>query len=458
MRSRWLALVACMGCGGGAAAVADAPGPSGPDATTVQVAQAISVSADPSKVKYPDDYLVTPTPATLVDPYCGLAHDPAVFPADYVGAFPLPPLRGAPLPASVGLSVQMKDFWKAGLKNVALNYACNGSIHDSFPISLARLKQLGASQVSLVTFDRTFDATATSPVFDPNDEQISPSELAYIGNTVASAGLASVLYMQISLPDEKGGNLPSAPTVAYYGALLDGYTTRVVAQAQAAQAAHIGAMTLNWIEYCVDFNFHPELVDTYAAKLGAALPQVRAAFTGKVLLVDHCLSADLTKLMPLITSVDGIVVEVQTQVLTPTEDQAPTVDLLLAKYNAFLDGIKTRWGGTGKPITLLTTIQSHRQFFETGWIEDTPYPCTPDCVETHLSIDFSVQAMGYEALLEAVKAKQAAGLSIAFVEPSGYWETDDLLPEPGYPWVFPNMAHTIRNKPAEAIVYQWFHH
>jgi hypothetical protein len=466
MRSRWLVLVAGMGCGGGAgsvpdaaiAAVPDAPGPTAPDATTVQLAQALSVSADPGKVKYPDDYLVAPMPATVVDPYCGITRDPEIFPADYLGAFPLPAVRGAPFPASVALSVQMKDYWKAGLNHAQLNFGCTGSLHQAFMSSLARLKQLGAAQVALVTFDRTFDATASSPAFDPNDEQIEPSELAFIGSAATSAGLSSVLYMQVSLPDEKGNNLPSAPTVAYFGALLDGYTTRVVAQAQAAQAAHIGAMTLNWIEYCMDFNLHPELVDTFAAKLGAALPQVRAAFSGKVLLVDHCLSADLTKLKPLISSVDGIIIEVQTQILTPTEDQAPTLDLLLGKYSAFLDGVKARWGGSGKPITLLTTIQSHRQFLETGWIEDTPYPCTPDCVENHLTIDFSLQAMAYEALLEAVKAEQAAGLDIAFVEPSGYWETDDLLPEPGYPWVFPNMAHTIRNKPAEAIVYQWFHH
>src|SRR5262245_2510591 len=76
-----------------------------PDAVTVALASAITVSTDPTQVKYPDDYLVTPGPAVAVDPYCVIASNAVTFPASYVGAFPLPPITGAPAPASVELGI-----------------------------------------------------------------------------------------------------------------------------------------------------------------------------------------------------------------------------------------------------------------------------------------------------------------------------------------------------------------
>ena len=89
--------------------------------------------------------------------------------------------------------------------------------------------------------------------------------------------------------------------------------------------------------------------------------------------------------------------------------------------------------------------------------------CTPDgsgnCLQNDVTIDFSVQAIYYEAVLEFL-AKQTY-LSVYSIDPKFYWYTDTILPVPcnnlkavcGF---FPNFSSSIRNKPAEAIFYHWF--
>src|SRR5262249_9800273 len=141
-----------------------------------------------------------------------------------------------------------------------------------------------------------------------------------------------------------------------------------------------------------------------------------------------------TNLAALYGGVDGFIYEIQDNILTPEEDKLVTLALVKSKYAAILDGVGARLRGYKKPIRLYSQVQSHRYFFETGWIEDSPdfHICDVDCPEKHLMTDFSVQAIGAEALMEAVKDKVASGLSIASVD-TNYWYTDELIPFDLYP-------------------------
>lgn len=71
------------------------------------------------------------------------------------------------------------------------------------------------------------------------------------------------------------------------------------------------------------------------------------------------------------------------------------------------------------------------------------------CVQRRLQTDFSVQAMGYEALLEAVGE---SGIDFRSFDIQGYWYADVILPQDS----FPNTAQSVRNKPAEALLEHWF--
>jgi hypothetical protein len=423
------------------------------DAQTVSVDQALGVPSDITQVNYPTSYQAAPKTLTAIDPYCGVTQGQIVFPASYIGAFPLPPITGAPMPASVGLSIEMKDFWLAGLNNPALVMGCMGSIHEAFAATVTRLARLKAGRVSVSSFDFIFDVNAAQPAFDASREQINADELVFIGQTAKAAGLGSIFYMQLTGADDNGVALPSAPTTTWFGNLMDAYTARLLGLAAAAQTGQVDAMSLNWIEYYVDFGNHPDLEAIFVAKMQAALAQMRAIYKGRIIYIDNGTTPLTPGLTSLIQSVDDITVALPTAILSSDEDQNVTVALVKGKYMSFIAGVNDRLKGFGKPIVLNSLIQSHRHFLVTGWIEDAPFSeCDGDCVEKHLSIDFSVQAIAYEGLLEAIAAEVAAGVTIGFVE-ANYWYTDQIM---AYGGMWPNMAQTTRNKPAEAILRAWF--
>jgi hypothetical protein len=58
-----------------------------------------------------------------------------------------------------------------------------------------------------------------------------------------------------------------------------------------------------------------------------------------------------------------------------------------------------------------------------------------------------------EAMLEAVsQVERDQVMAIENIDIYGYWFTDVILPD----FSQPQMAHSIRNKPAESVVYEWF--
>ena len=96
-------------------------------------------------------------------------------------------------------------------------------------------------------------------------------------------------------------------------------------------------------------------------------------------------------------------------------------------------------------------LQSHRNFFQTGYIPDVAF-CTENCTQLDIETDFSVQAIGYEAFFEALSEIHGNGIDVYSTDAYWYWYTDTMLPLNN----FPNISHSIRNKPAESVVYYWF--
>src|SRR2546426_12077223 len=95
-----------------------------------------------------------------------------------------------------------------------------------------------------------------------------------------------------------------------------------------------------------------------------------------------------------------------------------------------------------------TTLFRSRVFLLTGWVEDGF--CVSGCAQNAVRTDFSVQAIAYEAMLEAVSTQTA--FTTAGVTAGSYWYVDVMLPAQS----FPNISQSWRNKPAESILYRWF--
>ncbi len=133
---------------------------------------------------------------------------------------------------------------------------------------------------------------------------------------------------------------------------------------------------------------------------------------------------------------------------TAAQNQALSFSLVREGYAQAMSGLAARYAPYGKPISFRPFVQSHRDYFLTGWIEDA-HDCGASCVEQTLTTDFPVQAIGYEAALEAITS---SGVDLAAVDTPNYWYTDALMPGAWYP----NISQSVRNKPAESIFAAWF--
>lgn len=72
-----------------------------------------------------------------------------------------------------------------------------------------------------------------------------------------------------------------------------------------------------------------------------------------------------------------------------------------------------------------------------------------ECVQAEPPTDLSLQAILYQAAFEAafgIDGFNPAGIGV------DYWMTDGIVAST----TFPNIAYSVRNKPAEQVVRQWF--
>jgi hypothetical protein len=105
---------------------------------------------------------------------------------------------------------------------------------------------------------------------------------------------------------------------------------------------------------------------------------------------------------------------------------------------------------TTKPVIFEISTQSRSDYFLNGWTEDGF--CVNNCIQNSYVTDFSIQAIGVEAAMQAIAA-QTSFVTKSVNFHTSYWLTDSLTPGPEG---FPNLSQSIRGKPAENIVKYWF--
>lgn len=409
---------------------------------------AITVSTDPTVIDYPDDYLNAPAGSVAVlDPYCTVKRDSVTYPRSYLGAFPLPAIDGAPLPAAIPRGVHLKDFWRYGLHDPATNPGCTGSLHDAYRETLRRAKLLGADHVAFYQDATPIDATAAHPVFDVNISENQPDEIAFIVSEAKAQGLAVYEFMQINAGDPQGSSLPmTTPSADVAAALLDGYSDFLVGQAAYAQELGIDAFQLDWGAYF--FEWAP-LRDVLNQKMTVLAQRVRAVYSGKIMY--GALEPSVQDDPVVFANVDWLLVDLYGISFSAADNDAISVPLMRGKYLDVIRDSHDRYGGFGKPAVFRLFVQSHRNYFRDGWVEDGFCVPTPsDCSQQRLTVDFSVQAIGTEAMLEAMTTQ--TDYAIAAVGSTAWFYTDVLLGDSAWP----STSQSPRDKPAEAITYRWF--
>jgi len=416
----------------------------------------ITTPNDPSIIPYPQFYMNRPSSLTIrvPDPHCALQSDVIAYPSSYLGSFSMPAISGAPLASGIARGVNFKDFWDPpNFGTATLNNGCSDSMHDAFTDSVARVKRMGADHLSVMNTPVLVDAGGNmlqrpvegqAVMLNPTwpGAGIPESDLAFIVSTASQAGLDVWIDFQVCCI----GDAP--PSADWFSSFLDAYTQYVVQMAQLAEKYGVKSIMLNWgawNDYSVT-----QFGDVYTDKLDAALSQIRDVYHGTVRLYDWG-AVDITRssAIALYKNVDAIQLEFDTPILSADENQNLTFSLVKQKYKHLFAGMVNQFVAAfpSQKIAFYALIQSHRNFLQTGWIEDAF--CVNGCIQNTLQTDFSVQAIAYEALLEAAAE---SGIDFMSFDTKGYWYADNILPNTS----FPNTAQSVRNKPAETILQRWY--
>jgi hypothetical protein len=402
----------------------------------------MTVPSDFTEIPYPAFYQRAPSFSyTVPDPYCAIATGVVAYPASYLGAFPLPAIQGAPLPAAVSRGAGVKDYWQYGLRNPSTNAGCSGDMHAAFLNTLQRLRTLGADHVDIYQTGYLVDVNAAQLDFDLTRRiEISDAELAWIVAHVKAAGLEVHEYMLINGEDVNHVLLPTPPTSTWASAYLDAYTRFIVNRAAVAQSDGIQALQLDWGVYWFDWT---PFRDLFIAKMTAAAQQVRGVYSGKILY--GATAPWISKDVGLMTSIDWFIGDLYGIQFSAADNANITVPQLKQKYLDLITGLGNVLGAAKRPVVWQLFAQSHRDYLLKGWVEDG-FCCAANALQT----DFSVQAIAYEAMLEAISAQTA--FTTAGVTATASWYVDVILPAQS----FPNISQSWRNKPAESILYRWF--
>jgi hypothetical protein len=402
----------------------------------------MTAPADVTKIPYPEFYQKAPSFSfNVADPYCAITSDVIAYPNSYLGAFPMPPIAGAPLPPDILRGVTLRDFWDTG-GNPAQNIGCQGSYRSAFTASLKRLKRLGVDHVNMWQTAGLYDVEAAELRF-VEDMRMSDDDLAWAVAEAKAAGLKYHNYMAVG-GDTKGKPLPSNPDADWASRFLEAWTKFIVGRAVVAQRLGIEALQLDWCAY--GWQMTPELVSVYVPKMTNLARRVRGVYSGKRFLGTSYAPSE----PKLLKNIDWVHCPVN--VWVPAEkNNHLSLSLLKRSAEDCLAWHAGKLGAEAPPVVWAILACSHPKALNGPWVEDSfCVPSREDCSQRKVRTDFSVQALAYEAMLEAINEQTL--LKTASVEVMAYWFVDIVRPKDS----FPNLSMSFRNKPAESIVYEWF--
>lgn len=417
----------------------------------VQIDNATTYPVDIAEINYPYSYSsATPSTVEVADPNCDLTPSTISYPASYLGAYPLPSPSGALFPSSVQFGVILKDVWQAG--NPTFNNGCTGDVRAAFLQTLLRIKALGAKFVEITPWTFVDDSNPAWEIKNPaalNTSTMNDTDLEWAIATAHEQGLE--VHWRNQIQGTIDSTIPAA-TAENVTKFMVAYEAYMLERAAFLQRINADVMMIG----CICWFFpQGETASIYVAKLSELAPKIKAVFSGKLsiwmwtptIYSDSQLmnSLDIVELYPLNPNFSSA--ELQ-NLSTPT---------LKAKFTELITGFSQQIDSS-KKILWTIGVASRSDFFTPGYVEESFCTSGTDvisqtgtaCIQDQKQTDFSFQTMVIEAELEAIRDQtyfQTYGVAT-----DGYWQTANLMPQS----TFPNIAVSIRNKPAEALMRQWF--
>lgn len=416
---------------------------------------AITLPADVSGISYPSSYSsAISSTVEVADPYCNLTPSTISYPASYLGAYSLPTQSGAFFPSSVQFGASLKDVWQVG--NPTFNTGCTGDVRAAFLQTLLRMKALGATFIKITPWTFVNVSNPTWEIVNPavlNTSTMSDTDLEWAVAKAHEHGLEVHWVNQIQ--GAIGSSIPAA-TVENVTKFIVAYESYMLERAAFLQRINVDVMMVGCICWFIP---QGETETIFATSLSNLAPRIKAIFSGKLSTLKWG-NLPFYSDLQLMNSLDIVELTLWTPNLSSAELQSLNISILKTKYAEMISGMSQSGSvGSSKKILWLIVSPSRSDYFTTtGHVEETF--CTSGfnvisqlgelCIQNTKQADYSLQAMVYEAQLEAIRDQthfQTYGVAA-----DGYWMTDNIMPNS----TFPNIAGSIRNKPAEALMRQWF--
>lgn len=353
-------------------------------------------------------------------------------PAGYTGAYaiPYPTQRLTP---SIQRSIGFKDY---GTSN-----SC------AYSDALDKMQANGVDRVWVYNYGIWDDFN--KDVWTIVDWQISRSNFTYIVNEAKKRNIKVFLALQFTSVDSKGNSLSNdniSPTLLTK--MLNSHKKTIVDYTAYGETIGLSGVSLDWNAFWIsNMTEHGELWATSMVTIANA---IRSNFSGTITYGQIGWPFYDKRIYDVVDELHIGVTQVTENWLTIHEHANISVALLKEKYSALIKQVAQNLNNTTKPVIFEILVQSRSDYFLNGWTEDGF--CVNNCIQNSYMTDFSIQAIGVEAALEAI-ASQTSFVTTSVNFHTSYWITDTLTPGPEG---FPNLSQSIRGKPAEKIVKYWF--
>ena len=389
------------------------------------------------------------------------------FPASYYGAFAIP-VPTQKLPLSVTRAIGTKDYYPGSLPQSSL---CKDRVlhaRNLYVETLNRFQQNGVQETFLYNYGRWDNFNNAIWTVGQSNYQIPASEVAFFVSEANKRGIKVVLAWQFTDLDNAGSslNMGSPVTVDRLKQMLASFHALIVDQARVGTQIGLGGIYADWHAFWIpNLSSDPVLREIWITEMVSIITDIRKVFSGKILY-----GANTSVIDPRIAALIDeytLSLTVGWPGLSEAQNNALTVDMVKAEYLKNIQLAKADYDSQmvgsriSVPINWAVSPQSKYNYFVEGWTEDGF--CVNSCAQLNYKTDYSVQAIGVEAALQAIAAQSYFTNGTVDFD-SAYWHTDDVGPDDmGWDdyakinnWDFPNLSQSIRNKPAEAIVRQWF--
>jgi hypothetical protein len=388
------------------------------------------------------------------DPYCALEPEHVRFPLTYLGPLPLPEIRIPAATPKFERIVALKDAWGKPYGNFVPG--CVRDPRELFSATVRRLKNLGADAIVLFPWT-SFDNTAPRwTVLNPAQTRSSTmgdEDLEWAVGEARRAGLSVIWRNQIQgFQDAQGGYLPfppvSAENVMKSFDAIDDFLEERGAFLQRIGVDGVSLTVWYWTSFA---DALPR--DQFFSRVRQNIATLRrSGFTGRI---THDLVDGIVGDPYLSSEIHSFEAGVWANL---SESQAPlsSTDELRSAFSGPIQSAIV--AAAGRKLQWNASFASRADGFVNPALEETF--CTAsygieggmfsgDCIQDRKVVDFGLQARATQAFLEAVFSSAREDIGGVRVE---YWMDDNLLPGA----TFPNLGYSLRAKPAEQVVRQWF--